>query len=1540
MLSWFRGFNSRRWISFSIALVFSLQSVSAFGAPVPYRVQAEHFLTSLEPMSIWDQPSNSTPGEVSKQWAGAIRKYQDQLFSNHRSDIERAENFDLWIESLRNNAFYGVSANPQAAYYVNHPLDVFGLLGQTVHTKSVETNLSKVKRALRPVGDARRALVQGTRQAMKSWGEATASILLGGKQISASVDEARDVPAKPEPTMRRMPYFDYINMDRLVVEVVDSEGKLVKFFNLAGADMSILDRQLGAIQGVTNFHVSKASGVGPYSFRLSYQGQTLNDFQNNFTSVAVYNRYLVFIEPGRTFRDHKILNLSFIDLDFFQSAVGRTVLPIFRLPISVSDEALRDPGKLELEATSMGLKVDGRFINSEVFEFFSWMQQMVFNITASLTDDNFHESTSKVLGSMLEHFDVALDQTAKSLDEQLERAGVSFDMYQDFRKKIQEQLKVRADLGASSGGKPREVERSQSRMVVDSTREFDSEIDFDPNHVIEQIEKSNQGADEKTIAKNALAMLTKERVDRAKAEADVISKDVKAHLVRAEKFGKQIVADRSFQEAMRDQAAGISSVRKLTNRINAFWARLIMPQPLGAPKIQQALGLIAAGVSSIDTWKANGLQACAMTKEGLMELVANRRSRMALEVLTGAALCAVYPAETAQMAYQAVDLGRNLLSGFLGWMDNWVIISKTAWEASWSWLDWEKLSNTYLTKDNFHHLSVGVGALFGTLLATAGILHAVVNGHHYLKAMRAGDWKKERESGIGFWRSFRNTFVRYLSSDRKRYYDALSRSDKRRRGQDILVQLPDGGDFKGLFRSMQQNDFKALAESERNKTEFKLGITFPDGREVVAKAVKENAVSRPKRDSDITMKMELPDGSQITRILEPQEGDWNLVGNDEVMADGSVCELKLEKTSLVGALQSTEWTDAEEKMLSELLENLRRKDVAIAKRFESLKGLPIIGGMLSPKKGDIETMGHAIRHFIFGYSSWTHSTRLFGKIWNPWFLVRNFWIRPRTWFTMMAYPNLFNRMVWNNGVATTFDGGKREIGELHWLQRIKVAGAQAAGFEAEIIDLKAIEKFEKEIIPVEQVIHQAAMRQAFVHLIEVAARDPNLISLLKEGGKVHPFDSRFKRLDKELRLYFEAYFVKLFDDSLRTHIMAKMGMDPARPLMDGSVKEAAASFEGSFEIKDSEADELVRQVAVSNGVSAYAKKVASGGSQTRGERRRIDHWRKVGQALDANFNGSLKRYKLAETQMNNEEAMARATRQFMVGLVVDKPIELLFTFLFLAGIDEGILKPLHEEKFSENSAFYLSRYVFWNGYFVGIMISLLAEVWMKIQMDARVDALGGFGNAPSKEEYDAGFLRYYKSKFNAPDNKWWDNQKFEMTIAFVNMPAYFVTAMVTNLAFLGRFDLDSFLAVYKSSLLPTGGLAYKLENAFEMSADYVVGAIPAKFHSDPRVQEFRNQRIGRLRLGYNFVYKTFYENPLGNILGNWEAIPVPGIGPRAWVRQFYGGFLPTEVIANNVLRPVEGMNIVGLSDFADACDRLLTTNHTDAVKLIPKPTGR
>lgn len=1515
----------RRLISLSVSFALTFQSLLAIpayahdnsattqagsvraGAVASQHAQA--WVQAVDPSSIWDTPTvDRSPGEMERLWLEALQKTNGNPLGRQVSDADKAAYFNMWIERLRHNAFSQGSADPNSRYYTNHPLDVFQLLGQRVHVKNEQ------------------AVLDG---------------IASGKPLVKVVD-----------------------WEKLTLTVVDEKGQPVMRMNPEGRDLRHLIPENRHIQQGRWFGTDVTPGAtegGLYTFELSAQGKKLHSFQNNVNSVAVIGQYLVFLEPSRAMGEHGVLNLSFIDLEYFESAIGKTVLPIFRVPLEIGDLA-RQPEKLNLRATEQGIEIGDRKISPQVFEFWSHQQQMPFNLMVSLTDPQTYKTSAPLVVELLESWNAAMEDQAKSMDAQFESAGITFDTMRKFQATQLEELKLRAQVGAPAAGGPREnLIKAKEELELEALASLDKII-LENNGEVGVIELSDYPTPLAQDARTATAM----RLQAAKSLNGQISDDLKAHTSKVKQFGKELIADANFQNAMQSFNQTIAKQRKLSNRISALWTRMTVPQPLGAPKIQQALGMIAASVYHRDSQANEGLEPAAMAKEGIARLLATGKGKVGLAVLVGGGLAAIYPAEAGQFSYQAIEGIRTSMDAVMGWGSNWAYLASETWTKSWAFVSGQALVSAYWVGDNFSHLMTGLSALMGGLLLAAGGMHVIVNTTAFVKSMVKGGWKAHRQEGLNWLKQLKHSFIQYMNEDKKAFYDSLARAEAKKRGLELEISGRAGGPgFKGIFQDAALNDHSILSKAELEHSQLEIELRTADGRNKV-KGILHSRGDRHHpnyTDADIKARawnqfdLTLADGHKLSRALQVTEGDTDRLFTDENLEAGLLATVKSERGEMAARLQNTNWTASEKAELDQIMHALEEGDRQTAATMEKLAQVPLIGRFFQKSDGQIRTLGKALAHFFIGYSSWTHSTRLFGKIWNPWFLIRNIAFRPRAWMTMLAYPNYFNRAVFGakeGHFASYYNGGTRSILELNLWKKI---GGFVIGDKDVKHFLDELNEFEKEVIPVEQTMHAAAMRAAFLKFVEQGADDPDVARALRKGAIVDPMDSRLNnsgfirngmrsigqavfgtgsssdKLDKKLSVYLKAYFTRLYDDSMDAYFRKALG-PAAEGLSTRELKILAIEKEIDLKISDEDAMNIVREVEAKGEAAAYASQTANDFFGGLWERIKQTHMFKVRKALDPSHNYSLNRYKTAEIQMNNPEAMARATRQYLVSLVVDKPMELLFLLVFLAGVDQGIMKPLHDSMFSENSLFHMGRMPFWNGYFTGIMIALLADVWMKIQMDARLDQQGGFDDVADLTDAKKGYLAYYRKGFLAKDNTWWSNQKFEVKLSLANMPAYFLTALITNLTFLGRFDLDAFATVYKSILFPTGGLAFKLENAFEKSTGYVLGRVPVKYHVDPRVREYRNKAIGKLRFKYNIVYKA-YENVVSSLLGNFFAITTDKLGPRSFLRQIYGGYIPTELVVNNVLRPVGRLGGV-FETVASGCEVFLTNKHTDAIKIKPK----
>ena len=271
-------------------------------------------------------------------------------------------------------------------------------------------------------------------------------------------------------------------------------------------------------------------------------------------------------------------------------------------------------------------------------------------------------------------------------------------------------------------------------------------------------------------------------------------------------------------------------------------------------------------------------------------------------------------------------------------------------------------------------------------------------------------------------------------------------------------------------------------------------------------------------------------------------------------------------------------------------------------------------------------------------------------------------------------------------------------------------------------------------------------------------------------------------------------------------------------------------------------------------------------------------------------------------------------------------------------MDQGILQILHEEPFTEEAWFHLSRYAIWTGFFAGVILESLGGVWMKVQMDSRLDTTQGFDTIPSKSNVNKkfGFLNWLKKQFMAEDNTLWENYKFSWKLILSNLPAAFLTIAVMQFATLGRFDLELFISTYLIILFPFMGFSFKVENSFEKSANWALKDLIKKdldlkgkdrhFLSHPAIQNIKIKESGKLRRRFSFWLALLYDNPMGNMTQIFESVHT-SLGSRSFARMFFVGGLPTEYWAN-FMDFLENKQILS-SDWADKCKSVFTNNRTD-----------
>lgn len=623
--------------------------------------------------------------------------------------------------------------------------------------------------------------------------------------------------------------------------------------------------------------------------------------------------------------------------------------------------------------------------------------------------------------------------------------------------------------------------------------------------------------------------------------------------------------------------------------------------------------------------------------------------------------------------------------------------------------------------------------------------------------------------------------------------------------------------------------------------------------------------------------------------------------------------------------ESTEYSREETEEVEKLIGQLEKEEKAnrgfVRKFFSKTNILNYIKkGEEGEKRGqNIDSFGRSFRHFLFSYASFTHTGYIYTSIWNKWFVIRSFALRPSTWYTFLAYPNYYDKIVRpveniNTVIPTKFNGGS--------IRRFM-----------RTIDKVKVKAWEEKVFTLEEKVHNQSMKKAFVALSIYVKNDDQLRELLENGVIKSIYDNRILQLKKKQQIYFQNVFQLLFNQTMES-LLKQINLVSEEKVFDFN------------NVSDFTYEEIEKLDDIKN----IEKTVDEIWDKNQGE---IKEQAK-GKVKDSFIRPSLRllrdssataRVKSTNKHGNNPLRMAQAVRYMIAKNLVDKPMELMFMFVGLAaiqtsGLGQELIRPIQETMFSENSWFYLSRFSFLNGYLMGVVTGIMADVWYKLQVGEMHKH--DIGEVPIGEDAKKSFTKWYFKKLGDKENSWWGNQKHYVKLIYANMPAAIVTFMTFNFITLGRFDIDSYLIGYLAAyLLPTSGLNFKLENGFELASGYFFKDIPEKFRSHPLAHEYVGKMAHSKRLAFNFVYTT-YENILGMLVFTMNSMETEKLGTRSLTRALFGGWTVTEKIAEsaeNLKVNLAVSNIPGkdaLTKIVDILCKPVTNNFTDWSKFTPK----
>jgi hypothetical protein len=595
------------------------------------------------------------------------------------------------------------------------------------------------------------------------------------------------------------------------------------------------------------------------------------------------------------------------------------------------------------------------------------------------------------------------------------------------------------------------------------------------------------------------------------------------------------------------------------------------------------------------------------------------------------------------------------------------------------------------------------------------------------------------------------------------------------------------------------------------------------------------------------------------------------------------------------------------------------------------------------KLKNVETLRGALVAAYFSYPSLKTLFKVNTINWNYLFVTRSYVLSPSKWLMFLLYPNYFNVTLSTREGRQHFPSHYNRGLEL-WPQKLYRMASGAVHRTPFLKESNVAEKlfisresldnlkaFESYVVSMEAVAMELAKSQAQKALIE-NVQDPKRLMILFDSSLGHNEPStgirnlhdtnKLKELNQEEKVFYRAYFTRSFDlimqgfisqmnavSSVNSQDPEAFAKDFVKGIRNGTVTSVTFNKE-KLETLEKEITRIIDFKAVGDWANQVAHKMSHFTDKVD-----IQYRHKLLETMYPKQT-QIERFLASKDKVEKPRAMERAMRMGVSDLVVAIPVGLVTTLALYAGVETGILRPFDPEGMDTETHFkYMSRYLFYNGFIPGVIISLMANTWFKLQQDARIDDGGGFAKMIAHSDGKKGFWRYYlKNFFKNPQNKWIDNQTHMLRLVTANIPAFMVTFTVTSLYGLGRIDLGAFLATYIISygtfLL---GIGFKLDQAFELASSWVYNKIPRKLRADTDAQKYINGEIQKRKIAFAFVSEAWTlvaDQVFENMLVLKDNVQY---GTRAFLRLVFGGDTPTQIVVDfadkliGALRAVPGM---------------------------------
>ncbi len=204
----------------------------------------------------------------------------------------------------------------------------------------------------------------------------------------------------------------------------------------------------------------------------------------------------------------------------------------------------------------------------------------------------------------------------------------------------------------------------------------------------------------------------------------------------------ELTQDETVRQGVLQTTKSIELQGRVATRLRLLWQRLSFPAPIESAKtVKESLALMAYGLTK------KGSERTGALKESGLQLLNSRFAKIAIRlgipVASAAMLGHLYPAETAQFYYQALQQGSTVLHSASGFTRNLFDLGLDSVVETLKGLSPQNFYQAYLAEGKASKFAVGLGAIFSTGLAIIATPILVVNSW-----MLAKDLKKKGSFSI------------------------------------------------------------------------------------------------------------------------------------------------------------------------------------------------------------------------------------------------------------------------------------------------------------------------------------------------------------------------------------------------------------------------------------------------------------------------------------------------------------------------------------------------------------------------------------------------------------------------------------------------------------------------------------------------------------------------------------------------------------------------------------------------------------------------